>query len=98
MAATSATIPYPCWLPAASAVRIRNVASCIGRLVMPAVYIAELTIPPRVRLGADSTLDMSDRSDANGGHGVVLPNETVITWQAPALKFGIGAAAEVGYG
>ena len=54
-------------------------------------------MPPRGRRGADSVLDMSDRSDANGGHGVVLPNETVITWQAPPLKFGIGATAEVGY-
>ena len=29
--------------------------------------------------------------------GVVLPNETVMTWQAPPIRFGLGATREVGY-
>jgi hydroxyacid-oxoacid transhydrogenase len=29
--------------------------------------------------------------------GVVLPTETVMTWQAPPIKFGLGATREVGY-
>jgi alcohol dehydrogenase class IV len=29
--------------------------------------------------------------------GVTLPTETVMTWQAPPLKFGLGATEEVGY-
>lgn len=29
--------------------------------------------------------------------GVALPTETIITWQAPALRFGLGAIREVGY-
>jgi len=29
--------------------------------------------------------------------GVVLPNETVLTWQAPPVKFGLGATRDVGY-
>ena len=29
--------------------------------------------------------------------GVVVPTETVISWQAPPVKFGIGATEEVGY-
>jgi hydroxyacid-oxoacid transhydrogenase len=29
--------------------------------------------------------------------GVILPTETVLTWQAPPLKFGLGATEEVGY-
>lgn len=29
--------------------------------------------------------------------GVALPTETIITWQAPALKFGLAAIREVGY-
>ena len=32
-----------------------------------------------------------------GDAGVVLPTETVMTWQAPPVKFGLGATREVGY-
>lgn len=32
-----------------------------------------------------------------GRGGVVVPTETVITWQAPPIKFGVGATEEVGY-
>src|SRR3984957_12614006 len=41
-------IPYPCWLPSASAVRIRKVASCIARIAIPTLYIVELAVasPP----------------------------------------------------
>ena len=28
--------------------------------------------------------------------GIELPNETVITWQAPPLRFGLGATEEIG--
>src|SRR3984957_15991124 len=42
MPVTSLMIAYPCWLPSASAVRIRKVASCIGRLVIRKVYIFHL--------------------------------------------------------
>src|SRR6201995_3338745 len=44
MSATSEMIPYPCWLPDASAVRIRNVASCIARVLITATYIDELAV------------------------------------------------------
>ncbi|HZU18070.1 MAG TPA: hydroxyacid-oxoacid transhydrogenase [Candidatus Dormibacteraeota bacterium] len=36
-------------------------------------------------------------SEFQGGRGVTVPVETVIAWQAPPLKFGIGATEEVGY-
>ena len=29
--------------------------------------------------------------------GLVLPNETVIAWQAPPVQFGVGANQEIGY-
>src|SRR6185312_10388383 len=44
MSATSEMIPYPCWVPDASAVRIRNVASCIARVLITATYIDELAV------------------------------------------------------
>src|SRR6185437_9871117 len=44
MSATSEMIPYPCWVPDASAVRMRNVASCIARLLITATYIDELAV------------------------------------------------------
>ena len=34
MSRTSVRIPYPCWAPSASAVRIMKVASCIARVAM----------------------------------------------------------------
>src|SRR5262245_54632572 len=37
-------IPYPCWLPFASAVRIMKVASCIARTGMQTLYTAERAI------------------------------------------------------
>src|SRR5262245_25338169 len=55
-------IPYPCWLPSASAVRIRNVASCIARSVTLTLYTAGLAMasPPELpsRCG---TASLSDR-------------------------------------
>jgi hypothetical protein len=44
MSATSEMIPYPCWVPDASAVRIKNVASCIARVLITATYIDELAV------------------------------------------------------
>src|SRR6266576_821098 len=43
-------IPYPCWLPSASAVRIRNVASCIARSVIHTLYTVGLAVarPPEL--------------------------------------------------
>src|SRR6266481_2048723 len=43
-------IPYPCWLPSASAVRIRNVASCIARSVIHTLYTVGLAAarPPEL--------------------------------------------------
>src|SRR5262249_60597288 len=41
---TSVMIPYPCWLPFASAVRIMKVASCIARTGMQTLYTAERAI------------------------------------------------------
>jgi hydroxyacid-oxoacid transhydrogenase len=35
-------------------------------------------------------------SDAGSMPGIELPNETVISWQAPPLRFGLGATEEVG--
>src|SRR5215470_10355299 len=40
-------IPYPCWLLSASAVRIRNVASCIARSVILTLYTVELSMATR---------------------------------------------------
>src|SRR5262245_53832006 len=37
-------IPYPCWVPDASAVKMRNVASCIARVLITATYIDELAV------------------------------------------------------
>src|SRR5260370_28002705 len=37
-------IPYPCWDPSASAVKIRNVASCIALPLIPPLYTDELTM------------------------------------------------------
>src|ERR1700678_2964090 len=41
-------IPYPCWLPLASAVRIMKVASCIARIAIQTLYTVERAIasPP----------------------------------------------------
>jgi hydroxyacid-oxoacid transhydrogenase len=36
-------------------------------------------------------------TDTTGRAGVLLPNETVIAWQAPPVKFGAGATDEIGY-
>src|SRR5438105_13819077 len=35
-------------------------------------------------------------SDPGLVSGVELPNETVVNWQAPPLKFGLGATEEIG--
>jgi hypothetical protein len=35
-------------------------------------------------------------SDPGVVAGIELPNETVVNWQAPPLKFGLGATEEVG--
>src|SRR5580700_3690589 len=48
-------IPYPCCGPWASAVRIRNVVSCIARLLMWSLYTVELTIVCRTSGCADLT-------------------------------------------
>jgi hypothetical protein len=40
-------IPYPCWDPSASAVKIRNVASCIALLLIPSLYTDELAVSSR---------------------------------------------------
>lgn len=38
-----------------------------------------------------------DQPPEAGQRAVALPNETVVTWQAPPVKFGLGATQEVGY-
>ena len=35
-------------------------------------------------------------SGAGSVRGVEVPNETVINWQAPPMKFGLGATEEIG--
>src|SRR5260370_15852351 len=37
-------IPYPCWDPSATAVKIRTVASCIALPLIPPLYTDELTM------------------------------------------------------
>lgn len=54
---TPAMIPPPCWLPSARAIRIRQVPSCITRVVITTLYIVELSVAswqapgPRSRAG-----------------------------------------------
>src|ERR671938_1306682 len=50
MLSTSATIAYPCRLPAASAVRIRNVASCmLRRLTLDSIYRSAMHVRRLIR-------------------------------------------------
>jgi hypothetical protein len=37
-------MPYPCWDPSASAVKIRKVASCIALPLIRPLYTDELTV------------------------------------------------------
>src|ERR1700722_11463626 len=72
--ATSARIPYPCWLPSASAVRIRKVASCIARSAIATVYTVELAMTtlvfagrrPASRTGTGAAWDRGARGDRGG--------------------------------
>src|SRR5260370_41228282 len=70
-------IPYPCWLPSASAVRIRNVASCIARSVILTLYTAELavaTLPELPHRHDHAGVRVTARGSRPGNGGTGLPH------------------------
>src|SRR5882757_2552178 len=66
-------IPYPCWLPSASAVRIRNVASCIARSVILTLYTAELAVPkPRLAGQGASLRELMERMGHSSARAALI--------------------------
>src|SRR5258708_65968 len=67
MRATSGMIPEPCCGPAASAVRMRNVGSCMACLIMPMLYTGERSISNTTLSIGEYSADVLAEDLANAG-------------------------------
>src|SRR3954447_22482686 len=76
-------IPYPCRLPAASAVRIRKVASCIVRLAISAIYTDELALHGDSVQGRCRTAPRCLQYAEPGG---APPSPATPPWVAPSRR------------